>query len=538
VQPIIEVAPSKTPASTHHLAVTIGRNTAFGVLSRFAQVATRLVTIPIVIAHLGLGGYGIWSIIMTTAAYMRFGSVGVKSAFQKYVAEATGNNDYQAANRLLSTGCALMLVLSVGGLIPVVFFSTAIAKAGGVPPEFLHSTAESISVLALIMVMSNAGAVFEAIVMGGHRIDLARKFTTSYTVAEAVAIVLVLHFGYGLFAMALVMAASEIGFVFSCYLASKRVVPEIRLKLAYLARSVLPELFRFAGSYQLVNVLEVLYGSIMPFAILRAFGADAAGEYALVTRLVTSALMIQDAFLLPILSGGTMVYASGSAERMRRLLLKSFKVTLGLTLFPLAFISLFGTSILFAWTGQQSSSFGTALGLVSLAGVFHAFSLLQLVLYRVSGKALMDNIRQVLRIVILGSIAMFAPRLGFNGALIGLAVAELAGVLFMLFALTRTFSSFRVRTLFPDALKLTVATGLTLGAGIVAARIPLPALSSVRLLATLRLGEVTTGCLLMVWPALMITKSVTGLEWKAFLGVFLPHHTTAEHPAIIGDVNG
>lgn len=536
MQTLIEEKSHQAPASSHHLAVTIGRNTFFGIVSRFAQVATRLVTIPIVIAHLGLGGYGIWSIIMTTAAYMRFGSVGVKSAFQKYVAEATGNNDYEATNRLLSTGCALMLVLSVAGLVPVVFFSTAIAKAGGVPPEFLHSTAGSISVLALIMVMSNVGAVFEAIVMGGHRIDLARKFTTFYTVAEAIAIVIVLHYGYGLFAMALVMAASEVGFVFSCYLASKSVVPEIRLRISYLTRNVLPELLRFAGSYQLVNVLEVLYGSILPFAILRAFGADAAGEYALVTRLVTSALMIQDAFLLPILSGGTMVYASGSTERMRRLLLKSFKITLGLTLFPLAFISLFGTSILLAWTGQQSPSFRTALSLVSLAGVFHAFSLLQLVLYRISGKALMDNIRQVLRIVILGSIALFAPKLGFNGTLIGLAVAELAGVLFMLFALTRTFSSFQVRTLLPDAVKLTAASAVVLAAGVVAGRIPLPALSGVRLLATLRLGEVTMGCLLMVWPALLITKSVTVLEWKAFLGVFLPRNAD-ENPAAVGDVS-
>jgi len=537
VQTLIEEKSPQAPASNHHLAVTIGRNTVFGIISRFAQVATRLVTIPIVIAHLGLGGYGIWSIIMTTAAYMRFGSVGVKSAFQKYVAEATGNNDYEAANRLLSTGCFLMLVLSVAGLVPVVFFSTAIAKAGGVPQEFLHSTAESISVLALIMVMSNVGAVFEAIVMGGHRIDLARKFTTSYTVAEAVAIVIVLHFGYGLFAMALVMAASEVGFVGSCYLASKRVVPEVRLGVEYLTKSALPELFRFAGSYQLVNVLEVLYASIMPFAILRAFGADAAGGYALVTRLVTSALMIQDAFLLPILSGGTMVYASGSTERMRALLRKSFKITLGLTLFPLAFISIFGTAIVFVWTGEQSASFATALGLVSLAGLFHGFSLLQLVLYRVSGRAVMDNIRQVLRIAILASIAVFAGKLGFNGVLAGLAIAELAGVLFMLFALTRTFHSFKVKTLLPDAVRLTAATALILTAGVVAARIPIALASNARLIAALRLGEASLACLVMAWPALLLTKSVTGLEWKAFLGVFLPRHADVDQPAI-GGVSG
>lgn len=82
------------PASGHNLAASVGRNTVFGIISGATNVATRLITIPFVIAHLGLGGYGIWSIIMTTAAYMRFGAVGVKSAFQKYVAEATGDGDY------------------------------------------------------------------------------------------------------------------------------------------------------------------------------------------------------------------------------------------------------------------------------------------------------------------------------------------------------------------------------------------------------------------------------------------------------------
>jgi O-antigen/teichoic acid export membrane protein len=228
---------SSSPASVRNLAHTIGRNTVFGVISRFVQVATRLVTIPIVIAHLGLGGYGIWAIIMTTAAYMRFGSVGIKSAFQKYVAEATGNGDFETANKLLSTGCAAMLGLSVAVLIPIAWFSTALARAAGVPPEFLHAAAQSTTVLALIMVLSNVGAVYEAIVMGGHRIDLARNYTTFFSVAEAVAIVILLHFGYGLFAMASVMAASEVGFVLCCYVSSKKILPQIRVARAFVTKS-------------------------------------------------------------------------------------------------------------------------------------------------------------------------------------------------------------------------------------------------------------------------------------------------------------
>jgi len=534
---VVEEVKSETSEAHHNLATTIGRNTVFGVLASAAQVATRLVTIPIVITHLGLGGYGIWSIIMTAAAYMRFGSVGIKSAFQKYVAEATGNGEYDSANRLLSTGSALMLALSLIGLFPIVLLSRQVARAAGVPYDFLSSTAGAISVLGIIMVLSNVGAVYEAIVMGGHRIDIARKFTTFFTVAEAVAIVVVLHFGYGLLAMAWIMAVSEVGFVLSCYLAAKKVVPEIRLRVEYLTKSVLHELIRFAGTYQLVNILEVLYAAILPFAILRAFGADAAGAYAIVTRLVTSAMMLQNAFLIPILSGGTMVYASGSPDKMRALLVKSFKVTLALTLFPLGFISVFGTRIVYAWTGQEQPSFGTALKLVCVAGLFSGFSMLQLVLYRVSGRAVMDNIRQVLRIVVLASIAVFARRLGFNGVLSGLAIAELVGVVFMMFALTRTFHSFEVKELIPDAVKLVVATAAILLAGDIATHIPLPGVTSGRWLATLTVGEAALASLLMMWPALLLTRSITVSEGKAMVSIFLPHRRETG-ARIVGGVSG
>src|ERR1700730_3036698 len=148
------VATASAPEETspdRKLAASIGKNTFFGVISKLVQIGTRLITIPIVIGHLGLGGYGIWAIIMTAGAYMRFGSVGVKTAFQKYVAEATGNGDYERENRLLSTGCAVLFVLSVTGLMPVPFLSQRIAVLAGVPPEFLKSAAGAISLLAVIM---------------------------------------------------------------------------------------------------------------------------------------------------------------------------------------------------------------------------------------------------------------------------------------------------------------------------------------------------------------------------------------------------
>jgi O-antigen/teichoic acid export membrane protein len=509
------------------LAASIGRNTVFGVIARVAQVATRLVTIPIVISHLGLDGYGIWSIIMTTATYMRFGSVGVKSAFQKYAAEAVAKDDYETTNRLLSTGCAFMLFLSVLGLLPVAFFSQHLAKASGVPPQFLAETSKAISILALIMVISNVGAVYEAIVMGGHRIDLARKFSTSFCVAEAFAIICLLHWGHGLFAMASVMASSEIGFIACCYVAARRIAPQMRVSRAFVSRSAVRELVRFGGTYQLRSLLEVLYLAILPLTILRQFGAEAAGVYALTARLAQTALTMPDAFLLPILTGGTAVYTSGPPEAMRTLIAKSFKITLALALLSLAFMSVFGTTIVLAWTGQADASFRSALWLVCAAGLFQAFSILGIVLYRTSGNVLLDNVQQLLRIFILMGVAFLAQQLHFGGVLAGLAFAELIGMVFMMYALARTFEGFRPIGLVPDALRIAIATATILMIGILAFHIPVPAVLSNRGMAAVKVVTAFAICTLAAWPMFWMTKSFSTREAKTLLSALFPHRVQA-----------
>ena len=52
------------PDSHRELAATIGKSTLFGIVASGVQIATRLISVPVVIHYLGLGGYGIWSIIM------------------------------------------------------------------------------------------------------------------------------------------------------------------------------------------------------------------------------------------------------------------------------------------------------------------------------------------------------------------------------------------------------------------------------------------------------------------------------------------
>ncbi|HVB85951.1 MAG TPA: oligosaccharide flippase family protein [Candidatus Dormibacteraeota bacterium] len=508
-----------THASQGNLTASVGKNTAYGIIASLFQVGTRLVTIPIVIYHLGLAGYGIWSIIMTAAMYMRFGSSGIKSAFQKYVAEATGNEDYDAASRLLSTGSAAMAIVSVAGLVPVMIFSRPLARAAGVPPRFLHDAAMAFSVLALTMLFANSAAAYEGIVLGGHRIDVARKINTILTVAEAAAIITVLHFGYGLFAMSCVMAASELIYLICCYAMAHRIVPQIHVAVKYLTTTVWRELLTYTGSYQLVSMLETIYAVLISVVVLRAFGADSAGVYAVANRLVQPVGLCQNAFLIPILSSGAMVCAAGQSDRVRRLVSKSFKVTLALALTPLALIAIFGPYIVEAWTGSTDASFHYAIWLICLASFFGQVSSVALILYRAAGGALMDMIRQIFRVAALVPFLFISHSLGFERVLAWIVVVEFVAMVLMLISLAKSLHVFTARLVMPDFLRLLVATAAVMAIAALAAHAFSGMDFSSRMLAAVKAGAACLAALIVAYPVYSLTGAVTGSEIASILRV-------------------
>jgi O-antigen/teichoic acid export membrane protein len=512
----------RTSARTQNVAASIGKNTFFGVVASVVQVGTRFVTVPIVIYHLGLGGYGIWSIIMVAVSYMRLGAMGLKAAFQKYVAESTYSGNFEQASKLLSTGSAGMALFSLFALLPIAIFSRPLAHILSVPPQYLHSAAGGITLLAAGMMITPQGAAYDAIVCGAHRIDLARKFNTVLCVLEAASIITLLHLGFGLMAMSAVMMTSGLIYILLCYLFSRKVLPQVTVKLRYVTKTVVQELVRFAGSFQLLNIMEVIYGAMLPIAILRGFGAEATGVLALCGRLVSPVVMCLYALMIPMLSGSAMVFASGSPERMKALVQKGFKATLAMSLVPLVLASAFGSSVIFAWTGQTDPRLEIALRIICLSTLFAAFSMLSLILYRASGRALVDNLREVLRIGVLLPIVIYARQLGFAGALAGVAGAEFVGMTFMLFALRKAGVAFEIRKLVLDLARFTAAAAAILLVAEIAAHLPLPALSSARRIETLRLGVIGIVALVSAWPALHFSRALSKADLKAVFSAVRP----------------
>jgi hypothetical protein len=193
-----------------------------------------------------------------------------------------------------------------------------------------------------------------------------------------------------------------------------------------------------------------------------------------------------------------------------------------LSLLPLGFVAMFGPVIVHAWTGETRELFKITFWLAGLAAAFQALSLLSLVLYRISGKALLDNVRQVVRLIVVMVIVVYARTLGFYGVLAGIIVCELLGLLFMLFALTQTFTTFNLRSVLSDALRLTAAAGVLLAIGIGISIVAPSGTASPRTLAAIRLVAIGIGYALAVIPILIWTGSLNASESGALFQRIMP----------------
>ncbi len=472
------------------IIIAISKNTGYGIISSIVRMGSRLVMIPIIISYLGLEGYGIWSIFMTLMAYMQLGITGAKSALQKYVAEATGTGDYNRSSRLLSTALIIIIIFCTLGLIPFVVFSRNLVQLMGVPDQFIVDTVNSIILLAFALAISNIGGVFESIITGVQRIDIIRKLDIYLLPAEAVAIIIVLLNGYSLSAMTIIISASQICRSIFYYLMSARLLPQVHIRLSFFSRSVMPELIQFAGSFQLINIFAVTYLNVLPLIILKLFGAQAAGIYAVCTKLVDVATVAPEALLLPLLSGGTLLnYSSKTFEYMGIFLEKSIKATITFSLPVFAFIVVFGEKIVFAWTGQQSQLILPGLLLLCFANFFRIIARVCFILYRATGGSKKDIIWQILRILsLLLAIGVFVSHLGYNGVLVGNALAEFLGVVYIFVSISKNFKGhFGLSTLACDVSKLLLVTIISLTICLIITFIPLPFQLTERILVFIRL---------------------------------------------------
>jgi hypothetical protein len=100
------------------------------------------------------------------------------------------------------------------------------------------------------------------------------------------------------------------------------------------------------------------------------------------------------------------------------------------------------------------------------------------------------------------------------------------GMVFMVFALTKTFAMFRVSDLMKDSLRWAVSAAAILLAGWLAAQVPFRGNGLTRSSSIAQLAVIGAVCIIVAGPAVFFTQAVTAAEGRSLLHSLLPRRVS------------
>lgn len=346
------------------------RDVRFSLFTKTLYLLTRVALPPLVLMHVSLADYGIWSIAFILVSYLGLTATGFASVYVRLGAIAHRTHDMLGMSRLLSTGIACLGALSV-------VLMTALWWALPWTLEWLNvATAQRDT--ARLLVLGCSAVFLTDITLGAyayllHGVGRIRDEQAIWTVAhltEMATAVALLNMGFGVEALLMAFAVRYTLSISSAAWLLHRGLPGLSLSLRHVNRTTLRafmgEGLVVQGSALLANALHsadrVLAGLFV--------GASGAALFDLGNKLPSAAMSIPSA-----VSGVALPAAARSqhAAEVLALYLRSTRLTGMLTALPMPFLALFALPLCQFWLGNHPAVHTIAglMGMLTVAGHIH-----------------------------------------------------------------------------------------------------------------------------------------------------------------------
>jgi len=223
----------------------------------FSATITFFLT-PFVVQHLGSTGYGVWTLLTSLTGYLGLLDLGVRGTVTRYIARFHAQADHAEASRATASALAVFAVSgSLAVLISVILAAFAV-DAFNMPDEF-KSAAKTVFVVAGFTAgVSLVSGVFGGVIAGLQRFGLLNMIENFSGGLRALAIVMMLSHGYSLQALALIHLAFSVLNGLAYGIASRRLYPELSLRLKDSSRSHLRMILSFSTYLFILNISNLL----------------------------------------------------------------------------------------------------------------------------------------------------------------------------------------------------------------------------------------------------------------------------------------
>ena len=324
--------------------------------SFFCNVIIGILLVPYLVKHIGVAAYGLIPLAMFFTEYIGVITQSLTASINRSLTLAIQENNIEEANIVFNSAFFLMLFIAVFQLMVMSYPINHISLLISIPHALSTQAVWFFGMIFVNFSLSLITAIFSVSMYATNRLDLMQIANLIRAILRVAIIIILFNFG-DVNLISVGMASLLSGFIalfFSIYWRCK-LTPFLTVNYRYISKAKLKPIFSLGG-WLLVNQIGFLLFLKVDLLIINKYlGAEASGEYSVVTKLA-EVLRIFSGVLSGVLGPVVMLhFAKKQFSKMVDITVIFVKfLSLSMTV-PIVLVCVFSEEILTLWVGPEFS---------------------------------------------------------------------------------------------------------------------------------------------------------------------------------------
>lgn len=304
---------------------------------------------------LGQEVLGVWDFSWSLVTYFGFVDMGIMSSVNRYVARHWGKQDIEGVNCVLSSATAVLFVAGFLVLLAtaVVVVTLPVWFGERLNHDYVVITQKSVFCLGVMLSVGTALGAYNGVLTGCHRWELQSIRNSSWRFIAAVSMIIALWLGAGLVTLAAITAVCEILSCLTLVTLAYRVCPGLQLSYSHARWGTIKELYIYGGKALIPTISEMLLNQTTSVLIIGALGPAALALFTRPRSLLRQMDTLERKMAMILTPTTSSLDVFGHLDEIERLLIKSVRYSVYLTLPLVLVLVIFGGAVLRLWMGPN-----------------------------------------------------------------------------------------------------------------------------------------------------------------------------------------
>ncbi len=340
-------------------------------LATAANMAVGFFLSPYIVHHLGNVAYGVWVLAISTVNYLMLLDLGMRSSVLRFISKGHTKGDHQGASDAISAALWVRVQISVVVLVLSWVLAAVFPLLFKIPPELAGDARKAVMIIGVTTAIGMCVGVFGGVLSGLNRYDLQGYVTFVQLALRTAGVVFVLKSGHGIVAIAGCELFAALVSNLLLLQISRRIYPELRIRLARPGRDILRQLWSYSFYVFLITIAIQLVYQTDNLVVGAFVSASAVTFYSIGNSLCRYTDQVVGSMTLTFVPAASTYEAAGDSQKLLGLYRNGTRAVMTISLPILVTLLVRGRAFIGLWMGSQyEQSSGTVLIILATALLF------------------------------------------------------------------------------------------------------------------------------------------------------------------------